>query len=46
LSRADAWLPTNLKGNALIIFYQACPSLLSLIFATLCRIQCLPLELG
>jgi hypothetical protein len=47
LSWANAWLPANLRGNALIFFfYQARPSLLIMIFATSCRIQCLPLKLG
>jgi hypothetical protein len=47
LSWANARLPTSFRGNALISFFcQARLSLLTMIFATLCRIQCLPLELG
>jgi hypothetical protein len=47
LSWANAWLPANFRGNALVVFFsQACLSLLIMIFATFCRIQCLPLQLG
>jgi hypothetical protein len=44
---ANAWLPANFRGNALIFFFcQARLSSLTMIFPTSCRTQCPPLKLG
>jgi hypothetical protein len=47
LSWANAWLPANFRGNVLIFpFLKHVLPYWSWLFATFCRIQFLPLELG